>query len=158
MSLFFNSLIMQMSVISITETWLTETSPQSLDNDEFVDNNRCNRKVGSTGILIRSNILFKWRHDIDVNTSYIESTFIEIDTHGLSVRVIYRPPDQAVEQFNDSLSNIVNIVDKENKTLYIMGDFDIDVLKVGNVQSVNEFLEILMLYFMLPVLWNIRLV
>ena len=48
-----------MSVIGITETWLTETSPQALynlDNYEFVNNNRCNRRGGGTGIFIRSNI------------------------------------------------------------------------------------------------------
>ena len=45
--------------------------------------------------------------------------------------VIYRPPEQPVKQFLDTLEEIVNIVNKENKNIYLMGDFNISLLNVN---------------------------
>ena len=155
LSLFLSSLNIQASILGITETWFSETSPQSmcnLENYEFVNNNRCNRRGGGTGIFIRSDISFKRRLDLDINTSYVESTFIETvcTKSKIVIGVIYRPPDQPTKEFYESLCNIFQIVNNEKKILYLLGDFNINILKVGKVQSVSDFLEILMLHSMFP--------
>ena len=82
----------------------------------------------------------------------MESTFTEIECtrSKILIGVIYRPPDQPIQQFYESLTKIFQTVHNEKKILYLMGDFNINLLKVGKVQYVNEFLDILMSHSMFP--------
>jgi hypothetical protein len=43
--------------------------------------------------------------------------------------VIYRPPNNKIELFENAIDNISKI-GKENKICYLMGDFNIDLVKV----------------------------
>ena len=64
----------------------------------------------------------------------MESIFIEIDkgvyntNSNIIFGVIYRMPNACVEVFTDCLTDIMNVIEKEHKLCYIMGDLDIDFL------------------------------
>lgn len=157
LSLFLSSLTIQSTVVGVTETWLNDDSPLSMCNIsdyEFVGNCRKSKRGGGVGFYIRKDISFKRRTDLDVNTDFLESIFIEIDNIGSSVLicVMYRPPSQSVNDFCESLNNILNNVNQEKKKFYLMGDFNIDLLKVGNVQYANDFLDLLLMNSMVPLI------
>ena len=63
---------------------------------------------------------------------YIETLFIEIiSTSGKNIIVgtVYRPPSGNFDMFENKFNKILTKVDKSNKITYLMGDFNIDLLK-----------------------------
>jgi exonuclease III len=68
------------------------------------------------------------------NEEIAESLFIEINNSigkNIIVGVIYRPPNQDVTSFLTSYNELLSKITKENKTCYIMGDFNLNVLRVN---------------------------
>ena len=65
----------------------------------------------------------------------IESVFVEISnvSKPLTYGVIYRPPNGELNKFIDSLQKILEALPKEN--VHIMGDFNIDLLKLSDPKS-----------------------
>ena len=58
--------------------------------------------------------------------------------------MIYRPPDQNMKEFNKSIDTLLSkIADQEKKLLYIMGDFNINLLNNDVHESTGEFVDIL---------------
>ena len=57
--------------------------------------------------------------------------------------MIYRVPDSDVEVFNNEFTNTLETINKENKTLYSMGDYNIDVLKHEEQIKTNIFVDII---------------
>ena len=47
------------------------------------------------------------------------------------IAVIYRTPDSSVDIFNGRISDILNVIQKEKKLIYVMDDLNIDFLKIG---------------------------
>jgi exonuclease III len=54
---------------------------------------------------------------------------------------IYRPPSGNFEMFENKLNEILSEVDKTKKITYLMGDFNIDLLKTDNCDYSNRFCE-----------------
>ena len=67
-----------------------------------------------------------------------EADFIELDRdtsllkQHMIVGVIYRPPGTDVNQFNDITSDILERVRQERKLCYLLGDYNMDLLKDGS--------------------------
>ena len=57
------------------------------------------------------------------------------------VGVVYRPPNHPVDDLLTYINDILQIVYTEKKLLYLMGDLNITILNVGNVQYVDKFLD-----------------
>ena len=55
------------------------------------------------------------------------------------VGVIYRPPGKSVDIFSELLNSMLQHMLGENKTLYIMGDFNINLLNFENHHPTNNF-------------------
>ena len=60
------------------------------------------------------------------------------------VGVIYRPPNTDTLKFSDKLSEILDKVNKENRNFYIMGDFNVDLLKQTSNNHSQVFLNVLL--------------
>ena len=112
------------------------------------ENGRCRRRMeedrrgGGVGFYIRENIDFKRRCDLDVNTSFMESIFIEVIRGGGKrnevVGAVYRPPGGDLASFSQDMVQIMNKVGSLNG--YIMGDFNIDLLSNRQGGSLPDFL------------------
>ena len=90
------------------------------------------------------------RSDLDsimYKPNEIESVFIEINNPGLKntvVGCIYRHPTMDVKKFNkDYLEHLMGKLAKENKNIYLIGDFNIDLMKTEEVTSISNFLDII---------------
>ena len=45
------------------------------------------------------------------------------------IGVVYKPPDTDVEKFNNTMEDILKAISTEHKPCYLMGDFNIHLLK-----------------------------
>ena len=63
---------------------------------------------------------------------------------------IYRHPDQNMNAFIQYLGNCLKIVNKENKEIYICGDFNFDLLKIESVSLYQEYYNLLCSFGFLP--------
>ena len=78
---------------------------------------------------------------------------IEIPSkHGknLIIAAIYRPDDN-IDDFTDELNVILSKMDAENKTYWLTGDFNIDLLKYKNKTAIeiHYFRTLISLSFLL---------
>ena len=100
------------------------------------------------GIYINENMSFLKRDDLTIFIPHvIESLFVEVKINSkkwIKVGVIYRPntqPHADMDLFADTLSEITSKISNENKKSYIMGAFNIDLLKFQTHGKTNDFIE-----------------
>ena len=153
-----NSLYLPFQIIGLTETWLNDTNDDifKLDNYDFVNANRTSRNSRGVGIYITKDMNFKLRRDLIINDeNTMESTFVEIITSNkknIVIDVIYRPPHSKFNLFENEINQILSKIDKENKICYLMGDFNIDLLKSESCDFAGKFFEQLITSSFMPLI------
>ena len=73
-----------------------------------------------------------------------ESTFVEIinlKKSNIIVGAIYRHPKMDVTEFNNILNNLLKKINQEQKTVFLLGDFNIDLMHYNEHKPKNEFLH-----------------
>ena len=138
------------SVICISETWLHSTSPPMfhIPNYNFIRADRAIGKGGGVGIYI--NNLLKFKHRPDIHIQGAEHLFIEIindKNKNIILGTIYKPPNNCNEIFLESLDEELHRISLENKNIYLIGDFNINLLnatqnstlRFNNVLQSNGF-------------------
>ena len=79
----------------------------------------------------------------------METVFIELDKSvfntdsNIVIGVIYRMPNSSVDVFNDRISDILNVLQRERKLCYLLGDLNIDLLKAEDHRATGELLDVL---------------
>ena len=141
------------SVIGMTETWLHKNSPPifNIDNYKFLRADRRRRRGGGVALYVHNSFPFNKRNDLDIPGT--ENLFIELQNDkekNCIIGVIYRPPNTSIDSFLENLEGVLNTMSHENKPIYIMGDYNIDILphKLNNVSL--KFLNTLSSYSFLP--------
>ena len=151
----------QFPVVGMTETWLTDITSSLYNIEGYVGefNNRCTgEKGGGVGIFVKSHISYCRREEFCVSDAFTETIFIEFDKDSLGtdksviVGVIYRPPNTDPRQFVLNLSDILDSIGKERKLSYIMGDFNLDLLKCDEHAPTMKYLNILYANSYLPMI------
>ena len=75
----------------------------------------------------------------------MESTFIEIvnpKKSNIVVRVIYRNPSMDLSDFNcNYLNKLLENISKEQKSVFLLGDFNVNLLNYNEHNQTNEFLD-----------------
>ena len=101
---------------------------------------------GGVSLFIKECFTYKSRLDISIFNDVIESVFVEMNIpacngcKAIIVGVIYRPPNTYIEKFTDILNDIQNKIKMETKICYILGDYNIDLLKCDFHKPSSEFL------------------
>ena len=104
---------------------------------------------------IDNNINYIVRDDLCIyKTKELESVFIEvINSKGKNTIVgcVYQHPCMNPTEFTESyLSELLQKLSKEDKTIILMGDFNIDLLKYDHNTDSASFLDSLYTNFLLP--------
>ena len=91
--------------------------------------------VGGTLIYIRNHLSYKTRNDLKIYKSFeLESTFIEIcntKKTNIIIGCIYKHPKMNINEFNDNfLNELLDKLSKENNTIFLLGDFNINLIKI----------------------------
>ena len=139
------------SVIALTETWLTPNNYDcyGLHGYCMESKHRYTKSGGGVALLIKESLRYNVRHDLSETSDQLESLFIEISqpevvgSGYIIIGVIYRPPGGNLDCFNEHFSQIISRVKRENKTIYLAGDFNINLLSYESHQGTSFFLETL---------------
>lgn len=141
------SLEKKFTAIGISETWLSvnkKSDMYHIDGYNFVQINRENKRGGGVGIYIDNNFDYLIRSDISNNTSEFQSIFIELlsnEKRCIIIGCIYRVPGSNIDTFLDKLNNILEKINNRNSDIFIMGDFNLNLLNIDSHDKTNEFLE-----------------
>ena len=138
-------------IYGFTETWFNHDDDSNLidigENYSALNAIRQDRTGGGASLFINHSIDFTQRNDLQIDCHGCDSVFIEITNSShirknIIVGIIYRPETVNLIDFYSELSRVFNVINGENKKSYIMGDFNIDLLKCDRDSSVNDFINL----------------
>ena len=150
---YLHNLKFEFSIIGLSETWLHEFNQDLyfIEGYNHIHKVRSGRMGGGVSLFIMKSLPFTIRQDLSNFNDVIESIFIEV-SHNIIIGLIYRPPNTDVRSFNESLSETLNLIRAENKILYLIGDFNINLLNSENHSLTSEFLDILYANSLFPLI------
>ena len=108
---------------------------------------------GRTAIYVNKNYVTIERNDLNINNAEFESTWIEIknkNSKNIICGSVYRHPRYNFDEFFKYLESCLSTIAKENKEVYICGDFNFDLLKIDTDHFTQHFLNLLCSYGLLP--------
>ncbi len=144
-------------IIGLVETWLQDKPQEYLKlpgyNLEF--QNRAGKKGGGVCLYIKDNVNYHVRNDFQQikHPEYVESVFIEIErpySKNVVIGNVYRPPGQDINEFNDFIDKILTNATKNPKIVYLMGDFNINLLNEDIHSLTNDFVNIILSHSLYP--------
>ena len=135
-------------IIAVTETRITKQTSLATNvnlRNYAIEFTPTESSAGGTLLYIASHLPYKLRLDLNIyKSNQLESTFVEIINPKKSkifIGCIYKHPNMDVSDFkNYYLSQIFEIVSKEQKQVFILGDFNINLLNYNNHQPRFTFL------------------
>ena len=145
---YIRSLEHEFSIIGLTETWLNSSNANDfpLPNYHNTGMVRKNKQGGGVSLYINKSYQFRERFDLATNENdVIESQVIELTAKpkNILIGIIYRPPNGKVEEFKECLSGLLQTLDLENKKCFLMGDFNLDLLKIEENRHIKDFTNIM---------------
>ena len=150
------NLNLEFDIIGITENWLTEDNKDlySIQNYEHIKNIRTNKTGGGVSLFIASHIKFKELTEYYINNESMECMFIEVDIDSSKkiIGIVYRPPNSCVENFTFLLNNVIESLQINNKSCWIMGDFNIDLMKNDTHKQTTDFINMMFTNALIPLI------
>ena len=150
----------EFSIIGLSETWINETniSNYKLSGYNHVHSYRKSKSGGGVSLHIKESINYTNRDDLSIFNEHIESIFIEIDKcytgfdRNVIVCCIYRPPNTDINMFIEHVRQIMSNIKPENKYVYVMGDFNLNLLNVDKHKLTADFIEFMYSFLFLPLI------
>ena len=110
---------------------------------------------GGVLIYVKNGINFVPRNDLVIEKEKkLESYFIEVQNsnhHNSIVGVVYRHPTMDQNEFiNDHLVQLTKLLSKENKPMYITGDWNFNLLEFSKHEETLAFYETMMATLLAP--------
>ena len=141
-----NVLNFSFDILTFCETKLNDVIDELYTIDgyqKFTNNN--SRNSGGLAIFIKnnfSNVVI--RKDLERKLSYIETLFIEfkLNRRSVVVGVIYKIPNSNINDFLETLDQITSTLADENKTIYLMGDYNFNLLNHHSLH-IESFINIM---------------
>ncbi|XP_065645746.1 uncharacterized protein LOC136076200 [Hydra vulgaris] len=102
---------------------------------------------GGALLYISNKLVYKSRNNLLMyKPQFLESVFVEIifpKKSNIIVGCVYRHPNMDINEFIVSYQAILfeKIAVEKNKTIFIMGDFNIDHIKASSDNSISEYLN-----------------
>ena len=100
--------------------------------------------AGGVGMYVKSDINSRKRTDLCVKTDEFETIWVEIlnkSSKNILCCCSYRHPKSDISQFTDHINDIITEPSVENKTVIIMGDFNINLLNYETSPNVNNYIN-----------------
>ena len=109
-------------------------------------------------VCISDNVNIMERQDLELLDESMESVFVEINKSQVQslkdiiVGVIYRPPNKDIDIFNNHMKLLLEKLQKENKSCYILGDMNINIHNQETHTKTGQFVDIMFSNSILPVI------
>ena len=103
-------------------------------------------------IYVNSQLDHQVRNDLSVLKEEYETIWVEISNKkdkNLLCCCLYRHPSSDITKFVDHMTSILQKVLKENKTLFIMGDFNINYYNYSSHTETNDFINLMVSNYLL---------
>ena len=150
----------QFKIIALSESWLKDHNFDLYNLKNYNAEHKCRplRGGGGVSLYIHESQEYFLRDDICVNNNILESLFIEIPQNQTSkmqnviVGVVYRPPDTDINIFNQYLESMLQIVKSEKKQVYLLGDWNINLLNADKHAPSQDFLNLMYSHSLFPVI------
>ena len=143
---YLSTLNHRFDIYGITESWFKESSDSNLiDLHGYIAENcvRRDRRGGGATLFVNPGLHYSVRNDLQLNCADCDSLFIEMNNpNKIIVGIIYKPEYVDYNDFMSQLERTLLIITRENKRCYIMGDFNLDLLKCDTRPKVNDFLNL----------------
>ena len=106
-------------------------------------------------LYIADHLAYQKRNELNIyEKNYLESNFIEVTNPSKTnviVGCIYRHPTMDLNEFNCyDLNPLLEKLAKGQKTVFLLGDFNVNLLKYEQHKETNEFLDSLSFNMFLP--------
>ena len=149
-------------IIAVTETRITKQTSLTTNinlRDYAIEFTPTESTAGGTLIYIASHLSYKLRTDLNVyKANQLESTFVEIinpKKGSIVIGSLYKHPNMDVLDFkNNYLRQIFEIVSKERKQVFLLGEFNINLLNYNDHQPTNDFLDSLASNSFIPYIFH----
>ena len=136
-------------IIAVTETRITKQTSLTTNinlRNYAIEFTPTESSAGGTLLYIASHLSYKPRPDLNIyKSNQLESTFVEIinpKKSNIIIGCIYKHPNMDVTDFKSNyFSQIFEIVSKEQKQVFLLGDFNINLLNYNDHQPTNDFLD-----------------
>ena len=121
-------------MIDLSETAINSThATYNIPNYNAEMNYRERKRGGRVNLYIHSTVQYKTRKDIQMDGDgksvymYIPKTSYNTKCNVIC-RCVYRPPFMFLKSFNVQLNSMLGKLQHENKYIYIIGDFNVNML------------------------------
>ena len=137
-------------IICLTETWCKcgETNYEfELNNYTSIHQPREVNAGGGVSIYIHNSINFVLRNDLCVNETDCESLCIELVNNterNTIINTTYRPPSRNLKKFKTHLKTFLNKIHKLKKHIYLVGDFNINLINYASNNNAKNFINTLL--------------
>ena len=140
-------------VIGITETGLKGDKLKSDILEYKFVHKESNLDAGGTGIYIANYLEYSARDDLELGVDNCEDLWIELHApksniktkhqgiENLVIGMIYRHPGSQYNEFCDKLCKNISTINQNQKQFVIMGDVNINSLKMNVVGSITDYLN-----------------
>ena len=155
-----NLLNYKFDIIGITETKLLKNSTPNFDIT--IPGYKCYHTTteaskGGTMLYISNKFNPRPRSDLEdflYKSKELESSFVEIINPGKQnfiIGCIYRHPNMDLNEFNDHfLNKLLGNLSVENKKVFLMGDFNANLLNIDINPSISKYFDIFSSYLYIP--------
>ena len=156
--LLLSSVKFDFDIIAVSETWFhpnLDLNIYSMQGYSLIQQCRDNKNGGGVAIYVKHNIQYKIRNDLTCITPDYEIVSIETNEplkKPIVITCIYRPPSSDIPCFIEKMNSVLELLDSERKEIYIMGDFNIDLLNCASHDKTKDFLEKMFSFYMLPLI------
>ena len=153
---------LKLDIIGLTETKIIKGTSPTFDKsiEGYTDYSTPTESLKGGAILyINKNIDSIPRTDLEKQlyvSTKLESSFSEILVKGdknIIVGCIYKHPSMDIDEFNILFEEAMEKITGENKEIYLLGDFNLDLLKMDDDdkgKKVDEYFNILCKNFLVP--------
>ena len=147
------------TIIGFSETWLQEFNSNlyGLNGYAIVERHRLT-PGGGVEVCISDNVNFMERQDLELFDEIMEFVCVEINKSQVQslkdiiVGVIYCPHNKDIDIFNNHMKLLLDKLKKENKSCYILGDMNINILNQETHTKTGQFVDIMFSNSFLPVI------
>ena len=147
-------------ILAVTETRFSKFTSPSINfsiSGYSVEQTPTESSAGGALLYISNDFSYKPRPDLTqafYKSKELESIFVEIcqpRKTNIIIGSIYKHPTMSIDEFNiDFLCLLLDKVSAENRTVILLGDYNIDLLKTEINPKYSNFLDIMGSHLLLP--------
>ena len=112
-----------------------------------------NSSAGGAGLYIGANLNYSIREDLNILEDEFECIWVEIKnakSPNILCCCVYRHPNIDSRKFTEYMDMTMNKLSKENKLIFVMGDFNLNLLNCESHSETNDFLNCMVSHYLLP--------